>query len=144
KSDLISQYKTGQFLRPTIPIPTPTPTPIPTPDIPAKGSVPVSFTRLPGSIYVFSYPAGANIYLDGTLKGTTPITITGVSAGSHKLALTKSGYAGVRYTILGSTSKLDYTNLNDGFYSDGLSITVDAGKTVRILATLSLDIPSGG
>lgn len=45
-----------------------------------------------GSIYVSSSPSNANVYLDGTYKGTTPMTVSGVSQGSHFLEIEKAGY----------------------------------------------------
>ncbi len=45
-----------------------------------------------GSISVYSSPSGAEIYLDGTYKGTVPLTLNSVSTGSHTVKLTKSGY----------------------------------------------------
>ena len=66
-----------------------------------------------GSIYVTSSPSGASVYLDGSYKGTTPKTITGVSAGSHTIKLSKSGYK-------------DYTR----------TTSVIAGETKRINANL--------
>ncbi|MEI6842228.1 MAG: PEGA domain-containing protein, partial [Methanomicrobiales archaeon] len=59
-----------------------------------------------GSINVMSTPTGATIVLDGIYKGTTPATLSGVSAGSHSLVLKKNGYA-------------DYTT----------SVSVTAGQT---------------
>jgi hypothetical protein len=52
-----------------------------------------------GSIYVTSSPSGASFSLDGSPKGTTPKTITGVSAGSHTITLSKRGYLSCRRTI---------------------------------------------
>ena len=46
-----------------------------------------------GYIDIKSYPSGADIYLDGAYKGTTPTTIPDVSPGSHTLKLEKYGYA---------------------------------------------------
>jgi hypothetical protein len=45
-----------------------------------------------GSISVSSAPSGADIYLDGAYKGTTPATISDVTPGSHALKLEKYGY----------------------------------------------------
>ena len=68
---------------------TPWPTPYPT------------FTPTPttGSIYVSSSPSGASVYLDPVEfswynfpVGTSPMTISSVSAGSHTVKLTKPGY----------------------------------------------------
>jgi len=46
-----------------------------------------------GSIDVSSSPSGASLYLAGTLKGTTPLTVTDLAVGSYKLILKKDGYA---------------------------------------------------
>lgn len=45
-----------------------------------------------GSIEVSSTPSSADLYLDGTYKGTTPITIDNLDIGSYKLILKKDGY----------------------------------------------------
>jgi hypothetical protein len=47
----------------------------------------------PGNIFAASNPSGATIFLDGADTGkTTSATLTGVSAGTHELKLTKEGY----------------------------------------------------
>ena len=51
-----------------------------------------TLTRQTGSISVSSYPSGGNVYLDGTYKGTTPLTIPDLSIGSYVIKITKSGY----------------------------------------------------
>ncbi|RXE56198.1 hypothetical protein ABH15_08595 [Methanoculleus taiwanensis] len=45
-----------------------------------------------GSISVSSSPAGANVYLDNAYKGVSPLTLTGVSTGSHVVKVQVSGY----------------------------------------------------
>ncbi|MEA1865707.1 MAG: PQQ-binding-like beta-propeller repeat protein, partial [Euryarchaeota archaeon] len=70
------------------PTPAPTSTPIPTP---IRTSTPAPTT---GFISVSSAPSGADIYLDGAYKGTTPTTIPDVSSGAHALKLEKYGYEG--------------------------------------------------
>lgn len=49
-----------------------------------------------GAIDVVSYPSGANVYLDGVLKGQTPsagvYTISSVPVGSHTLRVAMNGY----------------------------------------------------
>jgi hypothetical protein len=47
---------------------------------------------LTGSISTSSDPCGANIYLDGAYKGTTPKTISDVLIGSHAIRLEKNDY----------------------------------------------------
>jgi hypothetical protein len=41
-----------------------------------------------GEVAVASEPAGAQVRLDGALKGTTPLTLDGVEAGDHVVTLT--------------------------------------------------------
>lgn len=53
-----------------------------------------SLTHKPtlGSIYVSSGPSGANIYLDGVYKGTTPRTLSGIAEGRHYVDVELAGY----------------------------------------------------
>ncbi len=44
-----------------------------------------------GYLSVSSSPSGANVYVDGIYKGTSPVTVS-VSAGSHSVRMDKSGY----------------------------------------------------
>ena len=55
-------------------------------------SIDATLTQETGSISVSSAPSGADIYLDGRHKGTTPKTISDASPGSHALKLEKYGY----------------------------------------------------
>jgi len=73
---------------------------------------PVSGTS--GTIIASSNPAGANVYLDGMDKGISPVTITGVSSGSHTVSFTKTGYT--------ATSRM---------------ITMTAGQTMDITVDLT-------
>jgi len=56
-------------------------------------SIDAPLTVETGPISVSSTPSGADIYLDGRYKGTTPTTISDASPGSHTLKLEKYGYA---------------------------------------------------
>ena len=53
-----------------------------------------SLTHKPtlGSVYVSSGPSGANIYLDGVYKGTTPRTLSGIAEGRHYVDVELAGY----------------------------------------------------
>lgn len=62
-------------------LPTPTPTP--------------AF----GGIAITSEPAGADVYLDNTIRGITPVTLTGVANGDHALLLRLDGYEDYRRTL---------------------------------------------
>jgi len=74
----------------------------------------VSFNILPsvGSIYIISTPSSAEVNLDGSYKGITPITIPSISTGSHTVVLKKSGYNEVSKTInveYGQTTSISET-----------------------------------
>ena len=51
-----------------------------------------SASRFAGALVVDSRPAGAQVFLDGKLAGTTPMTLPSVSAGSHAIRLDHGGY----------------------------------------------------
>ena len=68
-----------------------TPTPTPTPGY--------------GSIAITSNPMGAEVYLDGELKGTAPLTLTDIPAGKHTLCLTKIGYVESNSTVTVTADK---------------------------------------
>lgn len=57
-----------------------------------------------GSILVATDPTGASVSVDGTARGTTPVTITDLSAGQHTVSVTKDGYAdySAKVTVTGS------------------------------------------
>jgi PEGA domain len=46
-----------------------------------------------GSLNITSNPRHAEVFLDGTLRGRTPLILDNLSAGSHLLQLRLSGYA---------------------------------------------------
>jgi formylglycine-generating enzyme required for sulfatase activity len=46
-----------------------------------------------GSITVATTPTGAKVYLDGTYKGTSPLTLAGVAKGSHIIKVEADGYS---------------------------------------------------
>ncbi len=41
---------------------------------------------------ITSDPVGADVYLNGELKGTTPLNLAGLRGGTHRLKITKKGY----------------------------------------------------
>jgi hypothetical protein len=53
----------------------------------------------PGSIAVTSSPSGAEVYLDGTLKGPAPVMLKDVSPGNHIIWCKKSGYEDLQQSI---------------------------------------------
>jgi hypothetical protein len=59
------------------------------PRVPATG---VADGRFAGGLAVDSRPAGAKVFMDGKLVGTTPMTLPSVPAGSHAIRLERDGY----------------------------------------------------
>jgi len=93
--------------------------PTPTPTVTATGSVqPTGSVTLPsatpavgyGSLSVTTSPAGAQVFVDGAIRGITPATIPGLSSGTHAIILKMDGFQDLATTILitpGQTA--DYT-----------------------------------
>ncbi len=89
---MIRQLQAGRTPNQTaIPQPTPEPTPVVV--------APVETTR-PASVTILSDPAGAEVSVDATEAGTTPTTFENVAPGQHKVALRRSGYQPVVWTII--------------------------------------------
>ena len=68
---------------------------------------------------VSSYPAGADLFIDGVQRGTTPATFNDILPGAHSVTITKPGYY--------------------GYYSD---FSVTAGQPSTVDVTLQ-PLPSG-
>ncbi len=47
----------------------------------------------PGSLSISSNPAGATVFIDGTMAGSTPYTQDGISAGTHLVEVKAPGFA---------------------------------------------------
>jgi PKD repeat protein len=45
-----------------------------------------------GTLMVASDPGGAEVYVDDVLRGASPVSLSGMSAGSHTIRLVKEGY----------------------------------------------------
>lgn len=63
--------------------------------------------QLTGSIYVASDPVGADVYVEGTHRGKTPQTVSGILPGSYTVRLVKIEYND--YTKSGVVVKADQT-----------------------------------
>lgn len=65
-------------------------------DLVAQGYDPAAVTqrdyRVRGSIIVASEPAGAEVSMDGKVKGVTPMTLERVDAGEHTVRVALDGY----------------------------------------------------
>jgi hypothetical protein len=56
------------------------------------GDVGSQEARTPSGMQVDSRPAGARVWVDGALVGTTPLLLSGVGAGSHAVRIELPGY----------------------------------------------------
>jgi hypothetical protein len=105
KSDLIASHK-GQsiptkpiinFTNPPATLPIPGPTTVPTQIPTGTGTLTIyriGYLVVSGETWrEIDHPKdvwGAKVYLDGTLKGYTPLTITGIPIGSHQVKVISS------------------------------------------------------
>ncbi len=85
----------------------------------SSGSTPIVSVTLPqvagtGSLYVTSSPTGAQVYVDGVYRGSSPTSVGSLSRGSHTVLLTLSGYQDYSRTV----------NINTG-----LTTTLSAAMT---------------
>ena len=59
---------------------------------PARAQPAAAAARFVGALAVDSRPAGARVFMDGTLVGTTPMALPSVPAGSHAIRIEHDGY----------------------------------------------------
>ena len=55
---------------------------------------------LTGSLEITTSPSGARILLDSADQGTSPVTLTNISAGNHTLTVIKEGYITTEQRVL--------------------------------------------
>jgi len=80
-------------------------------------SAPPTFTATPtptpstGSLDIRSSPSGAMIFVDNAMKGITPLVVSDIPNGEHKITLQKAGYddGTSTVTVLGDTELVDVT-----------------------------------
>ena len=86
-----------------------------------------------GSISVTTSPPGARVFVDGELKGITPTTIPGLSAGKRTVLLVIPGYLDLNTTIIVSAGKT-------AEYSTSLVTSAKTPGFAVISAALSLGV----
>ncbi len=72
----------------------------------AGGHYPIKarLAALPADLEVSSTPAGARVFVDGEFKGVTPVTVSGLPRGDHKLKIDLKGYESQERPVSISTS----------------------------------------
>jgi hypothetical protein len=86
-----------------------------------------------GSLSVTTSPPGAQVYVDGGMKGITPTTIPGLSSGAHSIVLKMEGYQDITTSITITTGQVSE-------YSTGLSSNAKTPGFEGIAAVLSLGV----
>jgi PKD repeat protein len=93
--------------------------------------------EITGSLAIITDPVGAEIYLDGNFKGVSPVTITGISTGTHAVLLTMQEYEDNTSTIsinAGQTQKYT-TGLQKIYKPSAIDLLLAAGAIVLIAVT---------
>jgi len=86
-----------------------------------------------GSLTVITTPPGAQVYIDGGMKGITPATIPGLSPGAHSIVLKMEGYEDL-------TTSITVSNGQTSEYSTGLSKNAKTPGFETLAALLSLGV----
>lgn len=102
-----------------------------------------------GSISVTSSPDGSSIYLDGSHKGTTSMTITDIAEGSHTITLKHTDYQDWSQTIQVYAGKTKYVSavlisINGGGNGGGEPTTTQMHPSSDIITatTPKLTVPT--
>ena len=100
----------------------------------AINAVLVATKEITGSLAVITDPTGAEIFIDGDFKGVSPVTIPGLSAGTHTVLLTLQEYVDTPANIsitAGQTRK--YTaGLQKVYKPSATDLLLAAGAMVMI------------
>ena len=104
-----------------------------------ESPAPVTQPDLPGGVLITSNPPGADIILDGELKGITPLQISPLSPGPHTLKLSLPFFSDHTETftlIAGEEKELNYSYELSEFQLPGL------GAITGILSGINIGLPS--
>ena len=65
-----------------------------------------------GSLFVYSDPPEADIFLNGDMAGKTPLKVTDLNTGKHNIKIMKSGYYTTTETVTVKVDKITNYDLN--------------------------------
>ena len=94
-----------------------------------------------GLLAVITEPPGAEIYIDGDFKGVSPVTIPGLSSGTHMVLLTLQDYADNKTNIsitAGLTQK--YTTALQKVYKPSVTDLLLAAGVIVMIAVIALAV----
>lgn len=94
----------------------------------------VATKEITGSLAVITNPQGAEIFIDGDFKGVSPITIPGLSPGTHLVLLTLKEYANTttNISITGGQTQKYTVELQKVYKPSTIDMLLAAGAIVMI------------
>jgi PKD repeat protein len=94
----------------------------------------VASKEITGSLAVITDPPGAEIFVDGDFKGVSPVTIPGLSAGTHTILLTLKEYANTTTNISITTGKTQKytTGLQKVYKPSAIDLLLAVGAIIMI------------
>ena len=87
------------------------------------GAVALLGAATTGAIFVTTLPGGADVWLDGTYVGHSPVVVDALAAGTHHLTLTRTGWTTEDLAIAIAAAATQTTSVvlvRDGKTSEGL------------------------
>ena len=76
-----------------------------------------------GSLSVNTKPMGASIYVDGELKGETPLFLPKVLVGSHEIEVRKAGKLSIKKTV--TIREGEISNIKDDLAEDSIEVKTE-------------------
>lgn len=101
----------------------------------------ISLAVSPSNLNISSTPTGAQVYLNGQLRGTTPLELRDLPAGKYQMVVARDGYDQVEETLElapGGTLRKDFTLANSkggielNIYPAGVSVYMN-GKHIGVV-----------
>jgi hypothetical protein len=97
----------------------------------------VALVLLTGSLYINTTPAGAQLMLDGSAAGVSPVMLSNVTQGNHLLDVTKEGFVTQNIQVLITADQTTMVNVvllpSVNGLAGFLPLTVAAGVLVALL-----------
>ena len=93
-----------------------------------------------GTLSVNTNPAGAQVYIDNVLQGTSPATVPALSAGSHTLRLERDGYQNMTLPVMVNDGTVTAFSTTLAPVSGGIAIVPVIALTAITLATAGAGI----
>jgi hypothetical protein len=81
-----------------------------------------------GAIFVTSLPSGADVWLDGTYVGHSPVLVDAMAVGAHHLTLTRTGWTPEDLAVAIAPSQTQTTSV----------VLVRDGKTAEVAGTIAI------